>query len=117
MFTYVQNNPVNYLDFSGMFIIPQGGPDNGNVWPGPRRQDGVCSLPSILGAEANSNNCILNCCREHDKCYARYKCNWSSWINTFSGFWGLGGGKCGKCNSDVLACIAKASVNPDCWCP
>ena len=105
LFSYVSGNPVNYTDPLGLFW-------NGNFWPGFDRQDDVCSSPM---GRLNKNKCDKKCCKEHDDCYTRNGCNWSSWIGTFSAFPIVPA--CQQCNRDAVKCISQSKVKgDDCEC-
>jgi RHS repeat-associated protein len=103
-YLYVRATPINIFDPSGLQGMgtperpPPGAPQNGNIWPGYSKQNNVCDFPF---GDLNFTSCTKNCCIEHDECYARYKCNWSSWGGN------LGGAPyaCNKCNSDAYRCI------------
>jgi RHS repeat-associated protein len=113
-YAYAAENPISVIDPLGLSGYGSGkGPlpytpyPNGNYNPGFTPQDGVCSLwPNWLANAANSNPCVLSCCKAHDDCYANNRCNASSW-------WGLGNvgaayRSCQKCNSTVVHCISGA---------
>jgi RHS repeat-associated protein len=103
MFVYVQNNPVNRTDPWGLWF-------NGNVDPGYRDQDWICTDPAGL---LNSNYCTKLCCKMHDLCYKIYKCNASSWkLSLF--FPPVA--PCQSCNQLVVGCLAAALINPNCMC-
>lgn len=69
---------------------------NGNLFPGFNPQDGVCSLPGLLGSLADA--CVLDNCQNHDVCYTNYECNASSWVTSI-----LGGTKsCNQCNGNFF---------------
>jgi hypothetical protein len=110
LYGYVNGNPVNRIDPSGLIdpatvaIITWGllyfthagdviSDENGNVWGDHRKQDGVCSLPWPAGFVANE--CVLDRCQRHDECYAENQCTASSWMSNM-----LGGTKpCNQCNN------------------
>ena len=71
-------------------------PLNGNLWPGFKTQDGICSPP--MPSSMNSNPAMLSCCQAHDNCYTEHRCNASSWLPAFPG-------PCKMCNVNVAACL------------
>jgi RHS repeat-associated protein len=99
-YAYVKNNAPNFNDPSGNDPF-QHWPLNGNLLPGFKRQDGVCTT-GLLANTMNSRPCIKKCCKEHDDCYTMYNCNASSFFN--GGF----PGPCQICNLEVEACILTA---------
>jgi len=107
LFNYTANNPVNRKDPSGLSPGIWQWPINGNLWPGYTDQDGVCSSP--VGG-LNNNSCTKQCCVEHDKCYEKYGCNFSSWFG--------GGliGPCQYCNMKAAACVISNLSKNDCGC-
>jgi RHS repeat-associated protein len=99
-YSYVLNNPVNRNDPKGENPF-QHWPWNGNLWPGFTPQDGVCSTGPFANT-MNSRPCVLKCCKAHDECYTKYKCNWSSFLGA------LVFGPCSLCNIEVEGCLATA---------
>jgi RHS repeat-associated protein len=77
-------------------------PLNGNLWPGYKEQDGVCTT-GPLEKTMNGRPDILNCCAAHDACYTQYNCNASSFLPGVPGPCKL------ICNANVAACIATAN--------
>jgi hypothetical protein len=75
-------------------------PTNGNVEPGFKPQDGVCSAPGLIGGAMNALPGVLACCKQHDDCYTTYGCNSSSWGRHFPPF-----GPCNACNAAAVLCI------------
>ncbi len=71
---------------------------NGNQVPGFTEQDYICS---IGGKAGNSNPCTLQCCIDHDNCYALYGCNSSS-------FFGSWQSPCQSCNAAFAKCSLKS---------
>lgn len=85
---------------------------SGNFWPGFQEQDDICSDPA---GSLNKNECFKKCCQEHDDCYKRNGCNWSSWVGTFSAFPFVPA--CQQCNRDAVKCVVKAKIKgDDCEC-
>jgi RHS repeat-associated protein len=117
LYGYVKNNPVNKIDPLGLYETLFGPrfegdkspgmnwydawPWNGNLFPGYTDQDWVCSPPAQA---LNKNKCTKKCCFNHDRCYERYGCNYSSWIGGFS--FGL----CKLCNLQAAICVAAQKV-------
>ncbi len=56
---------------------------NGNIWPGYKNQDGICSHPMPQGM--NSSLLVQGACNGHDVGYEMYHCNSSSWIPLMPG--------------------------------
>jgi RHS repeat-associated protein len=108
LYNYVGNAPVNRTDPTGLYMTLFGErhpfsewPFNGNLWPGYEDQDLVCSKPA---QSLNKNKCTKKCCLNHDLCYQKYKCNYSSWIGGFSF------GPCRLCNLQATICVAAQKV-------
>lgn len=112
-YVYVLNNPLRYIDPTGLSAygfpwVPGPGynpsptypdqyPENGNARPGFEPQNPGCdSFPDRL-----ENKCVKKCCEEHDKCYAMFGCNASSWIG------GSPSGPCKACNAAAKECVLK----------
>ena len=129
-YRYVLDNPANLVDPWGLEPIgpynpgfkPYGPPSgdnpfqhwpfNGNLWPGFTPQDGVCTTGPFANT-MNSRPCVKKCCKEHDDCYTKYNCNFSSFLG------GLPFGPCQLCNYTVENCILFADKSPgggDCKC-
>lgn len=80
-------------------------PGNGSLTPNFTKQDGVCST-GPFAPKMNGNPAILACCQAHDDCYAKNRCNASSWVPLPEG---LNGGACRSvCNATVVGCIINA---------
>lgn len=114
-YSYVGNSPLRWRDPTGLVLEtwePDGGIDgdpiswgwpgdnlsgpNGNMFPGFKGQDDVCTLWifSPIG-----DACFLGRCKRHDDCYADNQCNVSSFLSSL-----LGGTKsCNKCNSGFFS--------------
>lgn len=75
---------------------------NGNVLSGFSRQDYVCTAPI---SHVEVNQCMRNCCVDHDSCYEVYQCNQSSWL-------GNGWTACQVCNARGYACGLLALLTP-----
>lgn len=129
-YRYVSDNPANFVDPWGLEPIgpynpgfrPYGSPPgdsafrhwpfNGNLWPGYKPQDEVCSTGPFANT-MNSRPCVKKCCKEHDDCYTKYNCNFSSFLG------GLPFGPCQLCNYEVESCILFGNKSPgggDCKC-
>jgi RHS repeat-associated protein len=126
LYNYVENNPIKRIDKFGLmgddgdwigiigpFIDPylpdlsdvpdlsdiySSWPFNGNLWPGFSDQNMACNQPAD---GLNQNQCTKKCCVDHDKCYERFKCNFSSWIP------GGMSGPCKACNFLAVICVMK----------
>lgn len=120
-YAYVEGNPLAGIDLFGLANSgrwprpkpqprPPSWPGNGNLTPGFGDQDWRCSLYGTSAEEwANATPCVRKCCVIHDACFARSKCNASSWIRTGSLF----GGECGLCNIEAVVCIMSADKSPN----
>jgi RHS repeat-associated protein len=123
-YVYVANNPLRWIDRYGFeatwggdpfYELPDSPPytlpapidPNGNYRPGFSEQDAICTLPGIIGQAANANSCVLDCCKAHDDCYARNRCNASSWRGNFLGE----NMACQQCNAEARRCVASAISN------
>jgi hypothetical protein len=103
---YADQNPIRWVDPSGLlpgFGMPlirdhiSGLGDhisepNGNVFPGHKPQDYMCSS---IACVLNRFPSMVKRCIAHDKCYEKNKCNASSWISNVMG----GTKSCNQCNS------------------
>ena len=107
-YAYVKNNAPNFNDPSGNNPFKRW-PLNGNLWPGYKPQDEVCTTGPLADI-MNSRPCYKKCCKEHDDCYTKYGCNFSS----FLGF--LSFGPCQLCNAKVETCLLWANPLGDCKC-
>ena len=103
LYGYVWNNPTQWIDPTGTVRMRAMLPTNGNLWPGNRPQDGVCSSPA---SGLNSNTCARRCCEDHDRCYEGNRCNSSSWLR----FWS--NKACNSCNFVAAGCIVVARALP-----
>ncbi len=105
-YTYVMSNPLWYSDPKGLAAQQPwgtqpcpacGGPSNGNVVPGFTLQNPGCdSFPNFL-----ENRCVKKCCKEHDECYTKNRCNASSWIGNIFG----AALACQRCNAAASRCV------------
>ena len=99
-FAYVWNRPLRLVDPSGLFAQQP----NGNWWGEFTYQDEKCSLfPGfqwIFDMTMNNNPCRKQCCIEHDACYDKSYCNYSSWLSLGSST------ECGRCNLEAVLCVA-----------
>ena len=113
VFAYAEDNPVKLSDPSGLAvkIDPVIGP-RGNLWPGVGDQDGECTLPGVVGRLLNKNPCTKKCCQEHDECYKKYGCNFTSWGTTSLGLPSV----CYMCNHRAEACVLRNLGKTDCGC-
>ncbi|NJD91194.1 MAG: hypothetical protein FIA91_06735, partial [Geobacter sp.] len=84
-YAYVQNNPVNHRDPSGL------------------------DSPGCDSVGFNSY-CTLKCCAKHDECYDQNQCTASSWFKTFSNNCSDKDNKCNACNIDAAACIGSCVI-------
>jgi len=80
-YTYVANNPINWIDPSG------------------RDNVGCDGIPDYL-----ETPCILECCAAHDECYDKNNCSSSSWYKKCSS-------ECDECNKKVKSCIYKCGFS------
>ena len=114
-YLYVLANPIKRSDRRGLDAYDPNWPPNpsydfdpqGNLFPGwglGEGQDMVCTLPSIIGAAANANKCIVRCCQTHDLCFRQNRCNMSSWFGNFMWL----DRDCQRCNTDARRCIVSA---------
>ena len=110
LFAYVGQDPINGIDPEGLTewdagsdppVIPNHFPWNGNFTPDYTPQDGVCSDPA---GRLNNNECTRGCCEEHDRCYARNRCNQTSWVGTFTPSWAPA---CQRCNREAVKCVLR----------
>ena len=102
MYSYVGNNPINWLDPMGTQAAPSW--PNGNVLPGSNKQDGLCSFPEkYTASNMDANPCMLQCCQQHDDCYKKYGCNQSSWASPSKAY------SCVVCDKILLPCLAAAA--------
>jgi RHS repeat-associated protein len=77
-------------------------PGNGSLTPNFDKQDGVCTT-GPFAPKMNSNPAILACCKAHDDCYTKNRCNASSWVPLPDG---LNGGACRTvCNAAAVGCV------------
>jgi RHS repeat-associated protein len=123
-YTYVRNNPARFQDPTGLvFISPDPSipddsgrippsplpslPSNGNLWPGSIDQDMICTAPAGV---LNNNSCTKQCCVAHDQCYAKYRCNDSSWIGNLLG----ARHECQLCNAVAMSCVIQNIGKSDC---
>jgi RHS repeat-associated protein len=109
LYGYVQNNPVNLTDPTGL------APWNGNFGGDFTPQDNVCSSPAD---GLNSNKCYKKCCKEHDDCYTKYMCNQTSWLGNLLGILPvaplLTNAACQICNIKAAACILNNVGSENC---
>jgi RHS repeat-associated protein len=87
-YLYVIDNPIHFTDPTGWDAI------------------GCDSVPWYL-----ENSRLLNCCYEHDKCYARNRCAASSWFTLWPS-------PCQQCNRRVACCasgLCSARPAPPDW--
>jgi hypothetical protein len=86
-------------------------PQNGNLWPGFKPQDGICTT-GLFSNMMNSRPCVKRCCKEHDDCYTKFNCNASSFLGGLPG-------PCQVCNIKAEFCILTADKSRgggDCKC-
>jgi RHS repeat-associated protein len=118
-YAYAQSKPMTATDQTGLSTYgypwapqpnwPTLPPPNGNQRAGYIPQDGICTLPGVLGRAANSNRCTLACCQAHDACYVKYRCNASSWRGNIAAYLGsLSWGTCQQCNLEAWNCFMTA---------
>lgn len=106
-YVYASLNPLSLIDPDGLLgrapgTFGTGGSTyqtQGNVWGGFTPQNATCDFPMI-----NLNPCVTNCCKAHDDCFNKYKCNWSSWFGNMFGTTF----KCQGCNTEARKCIVNA---------
>jgi YD repeat-containing protein len=110
LYEYEGDNPLEHIDPSGLkgAVFPKGpGGGLGGLLPGCgnyNKQDNICSVPPPL----DYLNCFgptLECCKNHDRCFAAHGCTAASWIFPWCGF-----PACQSCNARVAACIASAGA-------
>src|SRR5581483_6537385 len=109
MYAYVGNNPINWLDPTGTQAVPTW--PNGNILPGDKKQDNVCSAPEkYTAANMNANPSMLQCCQAHENCYATYGCNQTSWLSSNKS------SSCRICDQQLVPCLwaAKGKQPWDC---
>lgn len=115
LYSYVGGNPIQGKDPLGLDVImdnanraaglsPDQRSPNGNLAPGTRPQDWICSSPAGI---LNGFGCTKQCCIEHDECFAKHYCNESSWGGSLSS-------ECQACNRRVLWCILIAGPKQGC---
>ena len=112
-YAYVGANPLRYADPSGLTtwwnMIW-----NGNFLPGFARQQGGCDVVGGPPLNFNQNACALQCCKEHDDCYAGSLCNQSSWGGNMLSFLPTAIGPiagrtpCPMCNAQAVRCMVTA---------
>jgi hypothetical protein len=108
LYNYASSDPINKTDPLGLFWNW-----NGNLFPGSGPQDFECSS---IAKGLNKNKCTKECCVEHDKCYAKYGCNASSWVGGVIGVI-PSPGICQYCNAKAELCmIINWGEDDDCAC-
>ena len=79
LYAYALNNPISNLDPSGLDTV------------------GCDNVPKVI-----ENDCTLECCAMHDKCYDDHKCTSSSWTSPGSQCDPEG---CSQCNTVAVGCF------------
>lgn len=119
LYPYVGNNSVNKIDPLGLddgWSWYGGWPWNGSLWPSYGAQDDKCSIDGKIGNYLNSNSCMKQCCAEHDDCYRKYGCNWSSWITSIHTIPIAIPGICDHCNDRLISCLWRNRGKDGCEC-
>jgi hypothetical protein len=75
---------------------------NGNILPGYSDQDYECSS---VASPLNGNPFTKMCCVSHDECFAKYKCNASSFGGTK-----IFNEACTQCDDAVRECVTRNLV-------
>jgi RHS repeat-associated protein len=93
LYAYVHDNPVNKIDPTGLYGVPQ--------------------IPGCDRPVPDFNKCQTKCCDEHDDCYIRAMgyCSATSWLEQFFPYGKYGNRnrvECEECNSVALRCYFKA---------
>ncbi|HRH82386.1 MAG TPA: RHS repeat-associated core domain-containing protein [Thiobacillaceae bacterium] len=110
LYAYVGGNPVSKIDplgltgATGTWDTGASSSWNGNVTPGYKEQDWVCSSPAGI---LNGFACTKQCCIEHDECYEKHKCNATSWGSPFSS-------ECQQCNMAAVKCVVTGNPKMEC---
>jgi len=109
-YLYAKANPLKDIDSRGLnvFIAGTANWDGGPTGPPPNFPNGNYSSgysPQTPGCDRfpDLNGCVKKCCEKHDRCYAKYGCNASSWRGNLGGY----NYNCQKCNDAVSECILK----------
>ena len=114
-YAYVAAKPLDYIDPTG--LVTWNVIWNGNLWSGYSRQAGGCDLVGELPFFFNQNPCALQCCKQHDDCFAAFACNWSSWGGNMMTFLNHPMGQifgklpCAMCNAQAMQCMSNAAVS------
>ena len=79
VYGYVRGMSLSRVDLDGRMVAagtywPHISPSqpNGNDSSSTFPQDNVCTVPGGIGRRMNSNQCIKDCCQQHDRCFAQH---------------------------------------------
>jgi RHS repeat-associated protein len=99
LFSYVANDPIRYIDPTGLFLFHPVLP-NGNITGTFNPQRKGCDVIGFGGGSGRT--CMAKCCQEHDDCFTRGRCNWTSFLTIAYD------SACTRCNRAVVVCYSQS---------